>query len=274
MSSRIIKARRLYSGMPRLVSTTGSSVKVVVRDGTDDREVALTSEGVTAVEDGVIIPSAVAGEAAEAAAPNPRTAPMDRAAEAAGLVDRAQERAGEIIAQAREEVAAIREAAYREGLAAGREEAFQAAHEESRKIVEEAEKVLAGARSERAEIVAEAQPEIIRLALAVAGRLVREAAEADPEMAFRAALDGMKKVRDEEELTIRANPRDVVALEERNRELRTAVRGLKKLTITEDPTIEPGGCVIDSPRGSVDARLDRQLARASKTLRDVMNGEK
>ncbi|HEY3315724.1 MAG TPA: FliH/SctL family protein [Bacillota bacterium] len=260
MSSRIIKARRLYSGMPRLVSIAGSSVKVLVRDGTDGREIAITSDmaavhlpaSAVTVEGG-----AVAGEAA-----------------AAHLVDQAQEKAGKIVAEAREGAAAISEAAYQEGLTRGREEAFQAAKADSQKLIDEAQKVLDGARAERDEVVAQAGPEIIRLALAVARRIVRETAESDPEMAFRAALDGMKKVRDEEELTIRTHPRDAVALDERSQELRAIARGAKKLTITEDPTIEPGGCVIDCPRGSVDARLDRQLARAEKTLRDVMNGEK
>ncbi len=245
MSSRVIKARKLYSGMPRLVSTAGSSVKVVVRDGAG----------------GAIETSTMSEVHAEPAARLVKDAEARAEAEA-------------IVANARDEAATIEREAHEKGLAAGREEGLRLAQEESRAIIAEAGQVLETARAEREEIIAEARPEILRLALAVAHKIIREATEDDSQMAFRAALDAVKKVRDEEELTIRANPRDAVELEERRQELRAAARGLKRLTITEDPTIEPGGCVVDGPRGSVDARLERQLARAERALRDVMNSEK
>lgn len=251
MSSKVIKARKLYSGMPRLVSLAGSSVKVVVLDGPGGSEVAAA-----------VSPAEPAVNAA-----------TDPEAEV-HLAEEASARAEAIVAGAREEAAAIEREAYEKGLALGREEGLRQVQEESRGIIAEAGQVLETAKAEREEIIREARPEIIRLALAVARKVVREAAESDPEMAVRAAVEAVKKVRDEEELTIRANPRDAVELEERRQEIRAAARGAKKLTIVEDSSIEPGGCVVDTPRGSVDARLERQLTRAEKALLDVIDSEK
>ncbi|MHB0885363.1 MAG: FliH/SctL family protein [Bacillota bacterium] len=271
MSSRVIKARKLYSGRPRLVSTAGSSVKVVVRDGAGGAIETSTMSQVH-TEPAVVGAPVTVPTAAESGSTEP--APMTDAEAQARLVEDAAARAEAIVANARDEAAIIEREAHEKGLAAGREEGLRLAQEESHGVIAEAGQVLEDAKAERQEIIAEARPEILRLALAVAHKIIREAAEDDSEMTFRAALDAVKKVRDEEELTIRANPRDAVELEERRQELRAAARGLKKLTITEDPTIEPGGCVVDGPRGSVDARIERQLTRAEKALRDVMNSEK
>jgi len=244
--------------MPRLVALTGSSVKVVVRDGAGAGDAA--GSDLSAVSGG---PPAVV----------PSVGPTGDEETAAGLVEAAAARAEAIVARARGEAAAIEQEAYQKGLALGREEGRREAAEEGRTIIEEARRILEAARAEREEIIREARPEILRLAVATARKIVREAAEGDSEMAVRAALEAVRKVRDEEELTVRANPRDVVELEERRQELRAAARGAKRLIIAEDPTIEPGGCVIDTPRGSIDARLERQLARAEKALLDVMKSE-
>lgn len=271
LSSRVIKARKLYSGIPRLVSVAGSSVKVVVRGGAGE---AAETSAMSAVQAEPAVADAAVTVPVGPESGGTEAIPLTDAEAQTRLVEDAAARAEAIVANARDEAAAVEREAYEKGLAAGRAEGMRLAQEENHNLIAEAGQVLETAHAEREEIIAEARPEIIRLALAVARKVIREAAEDDPQMAFRAALEAVKKVRDEEELTIRANPRDAVELEERSQELRSAVRGLKKLTIAEDPTIEPGGCVIDSRRGSVDARLERQLARAEKALRDVMNGER
>ena len=46
--------------------------------------------------------------------------------------------------------------------------------------------------------------------------------------------------------------------------------GDSSLSITSDESLKPGDCLVETPNGSVDARLQTQIEQLKKAVREVM----
>jgi flagellar biosynthesis/type III secretory pathway protein FliH len=165
---------------------------------------------------------------------------------------------------------AVWEQAYEEGIAEGirRERTSQEARRLERRL--SLEKVLSDAveRLSRSQIEALAviRDEVVSFALdlaeAVIGREL-ELASAPVRDALRRALQlappGVV-------LTVHVNPVDSSLLDQRVlSELESSVPG-SSLSLAEDPTVEPGGCIVESGACRIDAQIGPALRRAREVL--------
>nr|MDQ3806425.1 FliH/SctL family protein [Acidobacteriota bacterium] len=66
-------------------------------------------------------------------------------------------------------------------------------------------------------------------------------------------------------LTVRVNPADLPAVEAHRARLDPAGRA-RFLDLVADPRVGPGGCVIESESGTVDAQLQTQLRVLERAL--------
>jgi type III secretion protein L len=178
------------------------------------------------------------------------------------LVLDAREEATALLARARTEAATLRteattarEVARREGFEAGRAEG-----------VAEAAVALAAARTEAARLTDAAGPAAIALATKMAEKIVGRAVALAPETmadiageALGACRPGAGAVR------VRVHPDDLGAVEARRAAL-AARAPAAALELVADETVGRSGCVIETPQGRVDARLETQLAALERAL--------
>ena len=176
---------------------------------------------------------------------------LDARAEAAALLARAQTEADALRADA----AAVREAARREGFETGRADG-----------VAEAAVALAAAHTEAARLVVAAGPTAIALAAKMAERIVGRAVALAPEtmaeiagQALAACRPGAGTVR------VRIHPDDLPAVEARRAALEAGAPAAT-LELVADEAVGRHGCVIETPQGQVDARLETQLAALERAL--------
>ncbi len=166
----------------------------------------------------------------------------------------ATERAREIVAKAEAQAAAIVEAARQEAEAirtTAREEAQTSGRAEVAALLIDAEQALARAR-------AEAEPALARLAVGAAERLLRAELSLRPERVRELVAEVLDRARRAARLRLYAHPADVPLL-------RTAP-ALAGLPIEEDPTLEPGDCVVESDLGRLDGRLSVRVAALQAAL--------
>jgi flagellar assembly protein FliH len=71
---------------------------------------------------------------------------------------------------------------------------------------------------------------------------------------------------EQEEIVICFNPEDCRVVSANRHFYLAGVGDRKQLTIKPDASIPVGGCVVDTPTGLVDARVDAQLAEIFKRL--------
>jgi len=184
------------------------------------------------------------------APPPPDPEPIRRAERLAEELRRAAaDEAAGMVAAARAEAEAIRA----EARARGRGEGLA-----------ELERLRAELEAARERALADAEPELRALALAVAGRVIGRAVEAEP-VAVAVAERALRRARLRRRLTLRAHPGDLGALGEALPRLR-ALAAPGELALAEDATVGRGGVRLETEAGEVDARVETQLEALAAEL--------
>ncbi|NMB00019.1 MAG: hypothetical protein GX971_00645 [Firmicutes bacterium] len=207
--------------------------------------------------------------------------------DATNLIEDAQRKAGEILAEAEEmarnrmqeveqELESLRLKAkesgfsegyhegYEEGLARGRDQAREEAVDllaTLEKFVEEAVKV-------RATNLAALEDDFLKLSLLLADKIVRKTVENDISWLQPIIKDALTSLGQVDEVVVLLSPLDYALLQEHEDDLQIATR--TKLTFDQDQTITQGGCLIESESGLIDARLESRLGKLAHHLLEVL----
>lgn len=178
---------------------------------------------------------------------------LDARAEAAALLARARAEAEAV----RAEAGAAREAARREGFGVGRAEGLA-----------EAAAALGAAREEARRLVEASQPVALALASKMAEKIVGRAVALAPETMAEIASEALAACRPGAETArVRVHPDDLAAVEAHRGALaERAPAAFQALEIVGDEAVGRHGCVIETPRGIVDARLATQLAALERAV--------
>ncbi|NOS99106.1 MAG: hypothetical protein HOP29_00580 [Phycisphaerales bacterium] len=206
----------------------------------------------------------------------------DHMAEARATLQSALDRAAEITEEANREAVQFRAEAratgFREGHGEGREAGLREGHDEAYRMAKEEfaaqQSHLASLLTQLAnsfeagkqELLERAERDLLGFAVALAGRMAKSAGQTDREVALhkvRAAIDGVGEWTD---LLVRVNPMDHEAVGEYADHVRRSLDDRRHIRITDDATIEPGGCVVESNTVRVDATLETQYAEMVELL--------
>jgi flagellar biosynthesis/type III secretory pathway protein FliH len=162
----------------------------------------------------------------------------------------------------RAEALAARDEAVREGRAEGRAEAAA-----------EMAALVADARAHAAALAAAATPTAIALSTKMAEQIVGHAVAVAPDVMAEivgVALDACRPRGDW--VRVRVHPDDAAAVTARRDALVSRTPRAAVLEIVEDESVGRHGCVIETPVGRVDARLETQLAALERALTEATHG--
>jgi type III secretion system HrpE/YscL family protein len=184
-----------------------------------------------------------------------------------GAILDARAEAERIVSAARAEAEAIRaaasaavEEARRAGQAEGREAGRQAA-------LGEAAELLARARADAETTRKDAAGSAVVLAARMAEKIVGHKVTTDPSVMADIAAQALKACRARTgPVTLRVAPSALAALEQARPALLSALGGVSDLRLVVDQAVAPGGCVVDTPVGRLDARLETQVAALEAAL--------
>lgn len=111
-----------------------------------------------------------------------------------------------------------------------------------------------------------AERDIVRLAIAIAERIVKREIRLEDTFVVRQIQEAMKRLIGVERIRIRINPSDEEIVRKHRNELLTSADAVRELTIEADETIPRGSCVLESDGGNVDASVQTQLERIEAAL--------
>ena len=197
-----------------------------------------------------------------------------RVREAAGQAERLKRDAEEEIARWWEERRAqdlemtesARKAGYEQGYAEGRADAEEAVRREWASRLEEAKALLEDAYRMKESIIQEAEPFLVELSVAIAGKIVDRELERNPEWVIGLIRKALARRREQGVITLCVAPDQLAFVLAARDELEMAVDSQAELQIVPDPTVTDRGCVIRTSFGSIDARIDTQLEEIKKAL--------
>ena len=181
----------------------------------------------------------------------------DRGTRSPALVDPAAAEA-RAAAEAAAERDAVHAAARAEGLAAGRAELADALAS----VAAMAEDLAAARRTLEDDVVAGAA----RLALEVAAKVVRAELSTRPELVVQIVQAAIRRASERERLVVRVHPDDLERCRGAAPEIAERMGGISSLRIVDEPRVTPGGCVVETSGGDVDATLETQLARIAEAV--------
>ena len=110
--------------------------------------------------------------------------------------------------------------------------------------------------------------ELVQLALAVAGRIVEREVREDPAAVAAIVQSALARVEHAERITVRLSPSDAERLDGvRARMLETLAAGATAVRFEADEHIRAGGCLVESDRGDVDARIEQRFRAVEEAFR-------
>ena len=167
-----------------------------------------------------------------------------------------------------------RRAGHEEGLKDGWEEGRQQAQQEMadaiRQANEKAEKTLKDARDATSDYLSKAEDDVTAIALAVVEKILPQHFIDVPQVILPLVQQALEKVKDQKEINIHVAPAvyDLVLMA--RDELRSRLSGAgAELSVTSDESLVPGDCVIETPNGSVDARLQTQIELIREAIEEM-----
>jgi flagellar assembly protein FliH len=190
----------------------------------------------------------------------------DLAAQASQCMAKVKGEAAEIVAQAKRQADAIREQAAEEGAQA----AIQAVDQ---MVGQKLAPTLAGLRQAADDLQAAKQEwlshwesNVVRLALAIAGRIVRSEVRHRPEITLQLVREALELAAGSPDIRLHLHPEDYDAMKTQVAEVINAVSGLSDAEVTVDPGISRGGCRVETRFGTIDQQFESQLKRMEEEL--------
>ena len=182
------------------------------------------------------------------------------------LLRKARDRAEEIVRKGMDSARAAALEAEERGFEEGRKQGYAAGVREAQSRVDEAQRELDLAAEQRRAAIREAEPEVARLAIEVASLILKHEIMLDPAAAASLVRDAIGRVEDGTAVTVRVSPSSAAAMAH-------LCSGLEAngpdLRFEEDPALEPGDCMLETSRGTIDERISTQLERVAAAFGSV-----
>jgi flagellar assembly protein FliH len=190
----------------------------------------------------------------------------------------AAQEAQETIAQAKVQAQTIEQearesgyqAGYAQGYADGEREATrhltQRANDERTAYREDLTTFIVHIEAERQRTWAEMEPQMVGIIFDLAKQVIKQEIEASRTVALSLVRNSLRRVAESGTLRIRVHADDLATVRANREDLLSLVDGIPHIEIIEDRRVGPGGCLVETDAGNIDARIETQLEEVSSTL--------
>lgn len=162
---------------------------------------------------------------------------------------------------------------YEKGMEKGYSKGYDEGKRESDKLIKEALAIKEGYLEDRKELLRNAEKDLIELVIEIYEKIFREKKEEDSDLIVSLVANGIENLDLTDKLTIISSKEDFDILEMSRDIILAKASMISELDIKYDTTMKKGDCILETPKGSIDASLDNQLAELRENLNMVLNNE-
>ena len=164
---------------------------------------------------------------------------------------------------------AVREQAFEEGFAAGVAQAQSQLDGPASALAAAADQL----QALRTDAAASVEADAVDLALRIAEQAVGAAITADPELVVEAVRGALRRLVERDRVLILVNPDDLELVRDHVGRLVGELGGIEHCEVQAERRVRPGGAIVRTSEGEVDATLETKLARAREVLEhELANG--
>jgi flagellar assembly protein FliH len=189
----------------------------------------------------------------------------EAAADGEQLIRDARERALALVEDAQRRAAEIESEAHDRGFDQGVGDGRAAAQAEMDEMLETMRGLVEMARVERHKIIETAEPEILRLSVAIAERILNQHVALDENTVLEMTRSAITRLVNRETVTVRVNPADIETMRQ-HRDKLMAMNDIDNLRVIEDQRVDRGGVLIETDAGTIDAKISTQLREVRRLL--------
>lgn len=176
-----------------------------------------------------------------------------------------------IIVQVRREYEAKISAAYQQGFKEAEKVLREKINDELKEQISRFEQLFKNFSDEVENLGKTIESMVISLAVEIARKIVKKEIERDDNFVINQVKDAIKRVIGVERIKLRINPEDEKLIKELKPELLQIADSTHDIIVEPDPSIERGGCIIESELGNVDARISTQFSLIENSLIETLN---
>ncbi len=166
-------------------------------------------------------------------------------------------------------VDAVREQAFEEGFAAGVAQAQSQLDGPASALAAAADQL----QALRTDAAASVEADAVDLALRIAEQAVGAALAVDPELVVEAVRGALRRLVERDRVLILVNPDDLELVRDHVARLVGELGGIEHCEVQAERRVRPGGAIVRTSEGEVDATLETKLARAREVLEhELANG--
>ncbi|HOX28143.1 MAG TPA: FliH/SctL family protein [bacterium] len=187
--------------------------------------------------------------------------------------------------QAQEASEAMKKEGYAAGYSSGEENGYKKGYddgyskgkttglqetENALKMINEVIEQLKGYHSQ---ILADSQKDVVKMAISVAEKVLHKEIMTDPNTVLSVVKNAISKVSFKKQFVVMVNPLDIEVLKAGAEQIRAMLSNCESLKFKPSPNIEPGGCMVQTESGTVDAQIDRQFTEIKDNVLNAMEKE-
>lgn len=156
--------------------------------------------------------------------------------------------------------------AFQQGQAAGAAAAMEQAEKQMEPVMRRLAEAVHYLTGVRRRVRSEAEEDAVRLALAVARKILHREINTDPDALLGLMKAALQRIDSRELHRLRMHPLDIAPIERHLEVLGTPAR----LEVVADPSLERGAALFETVRGQLDASVTTQLAEIERGFIDVV----
>ena len=181
------------------------------------------------------------------------------AKESSELMKNSRAEAEKILEEAREKVAAIEAEATKKGFEEGQNKGYESGRLEGDRLIDRLHTIINKTIERRNDIIEESEAQLIQLVLQIAKKVIKVISEKQRNVVVSNVIQALRKLKTKANVVVRVNLEDLRITTEHTREFIERFERVDNITVMEDSTVDPGGAIIETEFGQIDARIMSQL---------------
>lgn len=178
------------------------------------------------------------------------------------------------IQMSEEELQQQLQTAFHKGVEEGRQAAQQEVMEQIQPVLQQWNNIMANFEQERLNYYAESEKLLLNFILQMAEKIFPEIPGLVANQIEKSVSEVLSVLKNEQNIELIINPADQALLEKLRKQIELGLPNLENLSIKTDNKITPGGCMVQTDAGKIDARIETQIQKVISELRkeiEMMN---
>ncbi len=171
-----------------------------------------------------------------------------------------------------EKLKEIQEDAYKAGYELGLDEGRKKAFDENSKVINdhlsEMDKVLSSFATMKHDIFSANENSLMQLLFAMATKIAQYQLEINPDAIIEVVRNAVSHAQDEQEIRVQVSTAQFDFISGLKNENAREFEFLKKIKFESNDEIQPGGCLVQTNFGEVDARVEQRVVNLWETLKE------